>query len=91
MEKIITENIRVHVFKCDQCGEEISRSIEYENGRYSNPVNSMHDITISHGLFYPKDMFKYKVLLCKECAKKRTEELEKILETFGYQKYDIGF
>lgn len=74
-----TSEYAVHHISCDECGKHICDSEEYDDGYYEDPSEYEQEIYIGN-------WYRYNAHLCDECMSKKTAELIKLLEDFGFEK-----
>lgn len=84
MEKVTTSTRQItevcHQFFCDDCGEELGTSFEFDDGYYE-----------TFGEFEAKaylggEWYKLKATLCTTCRKAKQEKLKEVLTQLGFQK-----
>lgn len=80
IKRTITEN--KHQFFCDECGQFIGESYEYDDGYYQEFGNYTPDVEINHvGYSLGK-------LLCDKCEEKAERELLQAIKQLGYKRED---
>lgn len=84
MEKINSKIKKVkdyeHLFYCDECGEYLGTSAEYDDGWYER----LGEVKFS--VYIDGDWYKVNKCLCDDCADKFFSNLKTHLKSIGFEK-----
>ena len=82
MEKINSKIVEmpqiIHEFYCDDCGEYIGSSDEYDDGYYYEP--SVYELKY----FLNGSWYKLKKCLCEDCVKKKNNTIKQMFLDNGF-------
>ena len=80
LNKVKERNILYREFYCDGCGEMLGESEEYDDGYYREIG------AYEQEMFVDGDWYKLRCHYCPDCAKKKNEDIVKMLVSFGFEK-----
>ena len=84
-DNFIRTNRPVHRQYCDECGQCIGNSVEYEDGYYERYGEYELKVYVGCPEDHPyKDWYHYNKQLCKKCQTIKTDRFLEILEKFGF-------